>query len=139
MRGGVNTDDTEPVNPAKNCRRVLCVETAFEAAAIPTTCRLAKSTPNINFFTKTATFVGVVVLVFSGGGGVGRGGGAGVGRVVSVPGGGGACMAGVQGRGSVAGVERVAGLGGRGEGVGTEWLTHFLLNLRKVDIRGTFC
>ena len=44
--------------------------------------------------------------------------------------------AGVQG-GSVAGVERVAGVeGGVGE-VG--WLTHFLLNLKKVDIRGTFC
>ena len=40
--------------------------------------------------------------------------------------------AGVQG-GSVAGVE-----GGVG-GMGTGWLTHFLLNLQKVDIRGTFC
>ena len=44
----------------------------------------------------------------------------------------------VQG-GSVAGVERVAEVGGEVGGVGAGWLTHFLLNSEEVDIRGTFC
>ena len=40
----------------------------------------------------------------------------------------------------MAGVERVwRRWRGKVGGVGTGWLTHFLLNLKKVDIRGTFC
>ena len=61
---------------------------------------------------------------------MGRGEGPGVERVVSVRGGGGAGGGGAD-VGSVAEVEGEVG------GVGT--LTHFLLNLEEVHIRGTFC